>query len=189
MQAMRARLILVCHAATSATRSAAFPRDEAAEPQALAKASALAAKLGRIDAARTSPALRARQTAEALQLDATIEQSLRDIDLGRWTGRRLDEVGAAEPEAVAAWTTDPEAAPHGGEAVLDLLGRVASWLAENGREERRTVAVTHAAIIRAAIVLAIGAGPMSFWRIDIAPLSRVELRGQSGSWTLRSIRP
>lgn len=50
----------------------------------------------------------------------------------------------------------------------------------------RIVAVTHPAVIRAAILVALDAPPKSFWRIDIAPMSRtvMHLRGQA--WTLRS---
>lgn len=186
---MRARLLLVCHAATGALRGAVFPRDEPAESLGLGKAALLTEELGRVDVAWTSPALRARQTAEVLRLDARIGLELRDLDLGRWAGHRFDDIVATEPEAMAAWTQDPAAAPHGGESVLDLLARVSPWLAERGREPHRTLAVTHASVIRAAIVLAIGAGPQSFWRIDIPPLCRAELHGRNGIWTLHAIRP
>ena len=184
---MTTRLTLICHAATSAIRMAAFPLDEPAEPHGLAKAAGLATVLGRVDAAWTSPALRARQTAAALQLDAQTDASLRDIDLGSWAGQRLSDIQAAEPDAVRAWTGEPNAAPHGGESVMDLLRRLSPWLVQRGQDERRAVAVTHASILRAAIVLAIDAPAMTFWRIDVAPLCRVELRGAGNRWTLRSI--
>lgn len=186
---MSARLTLVCHAETSAVRLAAFPLDEPIGPRGLARASALAASLGRVDAAWTSPALRARQTASALGLDAEIDASLGDINLGSWAGRRLSDVQASEPEAVAAWIGEAGAAPHGGETVLDLCDRLAPWLAARKRDPRRVLAVTHPAIIRAAILLALDASAGTFWRIDVGPLCRVELRGQAGRWTLRSIIP
>ena len=92
---MSARLILICHASTAAVRTASFPVDEPLEPQGQAKASALAGahppELRRVDAAWTSPALRARQTAAALHLTATVDHMLGDIDLGRWAGRSLAE--------------------------------------------------------------------------------------------------
>jgi broad specificity phosphatase PhoE len=46
--------------------------------------------------------------------------------------------------------------------------------------------VTHASIIRAAVVHAIEAGPQSLWRIDIAPLSITRLSGTNGRWNLTS---
>src|SRR5271157_1136923 len=69
---MSVRLTLICHASTSAVRNAAFPLDEALDPQGQAKASALVANLRAADSALTSPALRARQTAAALNLDAKV---------------------------------------------------------------------------------------------------------------------
>ncbi len=47
------------------------------------------------------------------------------------------------------------------------------------------IAVTHPAVIRAATGYALGAGPRSFWRIDVRPLARVRLHGRSGRWSLR----
>ena len=179
---MSTRLTLICHAATRATHTASFPLDEPAEPISLAKASRLAVAP---DQTLTSPALRARQTADAMGLTADIDDALRDIDLGSWAGQTLGDIQAAEPHAVAAWIADPDAAPHGGESVAGLLLRMAPWL--QAQRGSRVVAVTHAAVIRAAILLAIDAGPASFWRIDIAPLCRVELRGDGQRWTLRGI--
>ena len=76
---------------------------------------------------------------------------LRDWDLGRWRGRTLDEVGAAEPDAIEAWLSEPGAAPHGGERLTELLARVADWLTEVAADGH-TVAVTHPAVVRAAVV-------------------------------------
>jgi len=99
----------------------------------------------------------------------------------------LDEVQAQEPEAMAEWLRDPEAAPHGGESIVGLIGRVAAWLKTQNGMRGKTVAVTHASVIRAAIVHAIEANPRSFWRIDVAPLSVTALSGNGGRWTLVSM--
>jgi len=48
--------------------------------------------------------------------------------------------------------------------------------------------VTHAAVIRAAVIHAIDAKPSSFWRIDVAPLCRVDLRSNGERWVLRALR-
>jgi broad specificity phosphatase PhoE len=112
---------------------------------------------------------------------------LRDIDLGSWAGRSFDDVQAAEPEAVAAWTSDIDAAPHGGESVAELVERIRPWLNAMRLDARRVVAVTHPAVIRAAVILAIDAEQRSFWRIDVAPLCRVSLVGNPSRWTLRSL--
>ena len=183
------RLRLVCHASTSAVRTATFPADEQLDPQGREKLAIVQHRLRHADRCWSSPALRAIQTAEALQLDTIVEPMLRECDYGRWRGCSLDEVQAQEPEAVAEWMRDPEAAPHGGELIVGLIGRVAAWLETQNGMWGKTVAVTHASVIRAAIVHAIEANPRSFWRIDVAPLSVTALSGNGGRWNLSAIGP
>ncbi|WP_192756743.1 histidine phosphatase family protein [Actinopolymorpha pittospori] len=104
-------------------------------------------------------------------------------------GRRtpVRTVAAGEPDAVAAWLGSPAAAPHGGESVLDLIARAGDWLENLRGGPRRVLAVSHAAVIRAAIVHAIRATPESYWRVNVAPLTRTVLTGEAGRWNLRSI--
>ena len=165
----------------------AFPADEPLDFRGRQKLAGLPHRSHYADRYLTSPALRAVQTAEALKLAATVEPMLRDCDYGRWTGRTLDEVQAQEPEAVAEWLRDPGAAPHGGESVLALIERVATWLDAQKAAQGKIVAVTHPSVVRAAIVHAIEAGPRSFWRIDIGPLSLTRLSADNGRWTLASL--
>ena len=181
------RLTLVRHAPSSATRRSAFPVDEPLDERGLADARALASGLARADAAWTSPALRARQTAEALGLAATVAPDLDECDFGAWRGRTLGELDDEDPVAVAAWIEDPAAAPHGGESLLALLARVRGWLDGHAGDGERIVAVTHAGPIRAAVVAALGAPPEAFWRLDVAPLSRTVLHAHDGRWTLRGV--
>ena len=181
---MTARLLLVCHASTEATRTAAFPADEPLEDKGRMRAVALSGGLPRADRHWSSPELRTRQTAEALGLDAAIQPMLRECDYGRWTGITIDAVQAREPEAVASWLHDLSATPHGGESILDLMERVALWLAGEQANQGRSIVVTHPTVIRAAIVHAIEAAPQSFWRIDVAPLSMTRLSGAQGRWNL-----
>jgi broad specificity phosphatase PhoE len=180
-------LTLVCNASTKAVRGVAFPLDEPIDQQGHAKTLALASRLRRVDVSWTSPALRAKQTAAALGLNAAIDTALRDIDFGDWGGRSLTEIEAAAPDAVSRWVTDSSAAPHGGESITELLQRISAWLDIVAKTDGRVLAVTHAAVIRAAIILALDANPVSFWRIDVAPLCRVRLRSNSARWTLLSM--
>lgn len=186
---MTARLTLICHASTSAMRTSAFPADEPLDHQGKANAAALAKYARTTDRCWTSPELRTRQTAEALQLNAIIEPKLCDCDYGIWTGRSFDEVWAQDPEAAARWLRDPGATPHGGESIQNLMQRVAAWLDEQNGLSGQAVVVTHAAIIRAAIVHAIEATPKSFWRIDIAPLSLTRFSSNNSRWNLTSVGP
>ena len=56
-------------------------------------------------------------------------------------------------------------------------------------QEGATLAVTHASVVRAAIVHALGADPYAFWRIDVAPLSLARLSGRDGRWNLVALGP
>jgi broad specificity phosphatase PhoE len=185
---MTPRVTLICHGATSAVRSAAFPRDEPLDERAAAAAGRLAGLLRKVEHVRTSPALRAKQTAAALSLQATEDAMLRDCEYGRWAGRRISDVQEQEPEAMRAWLTDVEAAPHGGEPLSAVLDRAARWLDSCSQHTGHVVAITHSAVVRAAIVHAISAPSHSFWRVDIAPLSFTDLRWNNGLWTLRAMR-
>jgi broad specificity phosphatase PhoE len=180
------RLTLICHASTRAVRQAVFPEDEPLDAIGEAKARALAGLLHPADQVWSSPAQRARQTAQALKLDAKLEPLLADCDYGRWSGQRLADIQTDEPDATFAWLSDPSAAPHGGESIHSLLQRVAGWLDGLDANADHIIAVTHAAVIRAAVIHALGAGAEAFWRIDVNPLSLTDLRRSHGRWTLRA---
>jgi len=178
-------VILISHASTPALRRAAFPVDESIDASARDKAAKLGLAL-RLRRAWTGPELRTIETARALALEPVIELALRDCDYGRWTGRPLAEVQEAEPAAIGDWLSDPGAAPHDGESICAVLARVAHWLNTLLEEPGRFAAVTHPAVVRAAIIHAIGAHARSFWRIDVAPLTVTVLSRCDGRWTLRS---
>src|SRR5262249_36002249 len=103
---------------------------------------------------------------------------------GRWSGSTMDAVQSEDPEGILAWLTDPNAAPHGGESMEDLIGRIGRWTDEQ-RDASHVIAVTHPAVIRAAIVQALRIPAQTFWRLDISPLSLTDLRFSRGVWTLR----
>jgi broad specificity phosphatase PhoE len=183
------RLLLVPHAATVATRAGAFPRgDEPLEPRGRAAAGALAELLPARCELLAGPARACAETAAAAGNGAAAtDPALADCDWGGWAGRTLADVGAADPEAAEAWRTDPAARPHGGESLAALAVRVGGWLDGQARLDGAAVAITHAAVVRAALVSALGAPPEAFWRIDAAPLSVTELHAREGSWIVARV--
>jgi broad specificity phosphatase PhoE len=186
---MAPRVTLICHASTRALRAATFGGDDPIDDVGRAKAERLEGTLRRIDQCLTSPALRARETAAALGLPATVDERLRDCDFGRWTGRKLSQVIVREPRKLMSWISNPSSAPHGGETIPQVMERVAAWISEPDRSKGHTVAITHASVIRAAIVYVIQAELRSFWRIDVSPLSLTDLRTNGRRWVLRSTGP
>jgi broad specificity phosphatase PhoE len=179
------RLLLVRHAPTAAVRSAAFGADEDLEPGGVAAAGRLAARLPRGEVL-VSPARRALQTAAGLDV-AAVEPDLAECDFGAWAGRSLAEVAAAEPEAVAGWMRDPDAAPHGGESLTALLARVRGFLDRQAALDGTAVAITHGGVVKAAVVIALDAPASAFWRIDVSPLGITELHAHDGRWTVTRV--
>lgn len=177
---MTVRLVLVTHAATAATRQARFPDDEPLDAATVGEG-----VLRRITTTYRGPEERCRQTAVALGLHAVADPALADLNAGTWRGRTLTELEASHPADLLTWLTDPDATPHGGESVSELLTRVAHWLNELPTGAARIAAITHPAVVRAAVLHALGAPPECFWRLDAAPLSQTWLTYHGGRWQLR----
>ncbi len=120
-----------------------------------------------------------------LGLAASCDPALRDLDAGRWSGKALTEIA---PHDLAVWLTDPDYAGHGGESVAALLARIEPFLAAR-LTAGNVVAVTHAAVLRAALVAVLDAPPSAFWRIDAAPLTTLTLSSDGRRWALRGLVP
>jgi broad specificity phosphatase PhoE len=180
-------LFLIRHAPTAATRAAAFSADEPLDERGREQAAAVADVLPARAEVLSSPLLRARQTAEAAGLDATVEEALAEVDIGSWAGRTLAEVNEADPAGVAAWMTDPDARPHGGESLRAFSARVAAWVDAQSALSGRAIAITHSGVVKAALVHTLGAPFEAFWRIDVSPLAITELHGQDGRWTITRV--
>jgi broad specificity phosphatase PhoE len=167
---------------TDAVSAGRFPTDEPLNTQGHRQVDA-AVDLGPADAAYCGPEKRTRQTAELLGVHAVVDPLLADLDCGRWRGGVL---GGVQPAELAIWLTEPARAPHGGESVVDVIDRVRRWMDSLADRRGRFVAVTHPAVVRAAILVALDAPARSFWRIDVAPVSRTVLHFRGHAWTLRS---
>lgn len=176
------KLELISHGVTAALQAARFPADEPLTPAGRAALADRAFEPPAGARVLVGPERRTSETAEVLGLAATPLTRLRDLDAGAWRGA---EPGALAPEQIRRWRTDPGFREHGGESVLDLFERVRGWLAELAAAPAiTTIAVTHPAVVRATLVLALDAATESFWRIDVAPGSRTRLHHRD-AWTLR----
>jgi broad specificity phosphatase PhoE len=177
---MSLRLIMIAHAETDATRRGAFPKGEGLNAKGMKAAREQWMAMPKRDAAFASPAPAARETASVLGLAAEIDKGLGEWNVGRWRGETLGDIAKADPDAAAAWRADPAFDDHGGESLSAMSGRVAAWLA--GAEEKRgtVIAVTHAAVCRAALIAILGAPATAFWHIEVEPMSMMTLGREAG---------
>lgn len=160
-------LVLVRHsitAASAAGRNLGQRTDAPLAPEGVALAerlgATLLAELAELphDELRivSSPALRCRQTAEAvaagMDLAADVVEAARgllEIDYGAWDGLTAEECRARDPELRAAWEEDPYATPcPGGESGADValrafatLDPLEAWLSED--RARCAIVVAH----------------------------------------------
>ena len=138
------------------------------------QAEALAAALGETAVIRSSPALRALETACALGPEPIVDQGLRELDFGEADGLSFDEVAVRWPELYEAWLRAPtEVRFPGGEAFVDFRSRVLDAM---GRIERDAVVVTHGGVVRTVLAHWLGMPDEAIVRIDvgIATVSIVE---------------
>ncbi|CAG9246281.1 Broad specificity phosphatase PhoE [Paraburkholderia unamae] len=198
---------LVSHAANAAMRSATLPcaqaEDDAGDCALDARAiealaawrerwyARLAATGDEAPRVLTSPAAIARASARAAGFPAAATcEAIREAAYGAWQGRRLTDLARETPEApeaLAAWTRDPAfRPPGGGESFEDVRARVSAWLDEPGDFEGHVIAFTHASVIRAAILHALGAPSAGFRSVEIAPLGVTGLRRASHGWVWRA---
>lgn len=159
-----------------------------------AQASAIGAALAGLDTPRViaSSLLRARQTAAlvAAQLglgaeSVAIDDRFIELDYGHLDGTPVRDVPA---ETWAAWRADPHFLPPGGESLAQLQERVEQAcraLAEEAAE-RDVVVVSHVSPIKAVVAWALGVGPATSWRMQVAQAAICRVRTAPGNPSLTS---
>ncbi|WHS58538.1 histidine phosphatase family protein [Pseudomonas sp. G2-4] len=182
------RLTLICHARTVAQKRARFALEEPLDADWLAQRPDVGQGYRNVRRLLCGPELRTRQTAALFGDEPQVVEALADCDLGRWRGWSIDDLLKTEPHHLQTWLDDPEATPHGGESIARLCRRVGDWLASLEDQPGHWLAVTHPFVIRAALVNVLHCPAAAFNRIDIEPLSVIELRF-NGVWRLRAQGP
>lgn len=181
---MQTRVLMISHAATRAMRTGCFPSDDALESRDIEAARAFGAeRLAGHDGVRvlSSPSRCARETAIAMGFEPHDTPALADLSYGRWQGRSIKDVVDEDERAFHDWVKSPSLAPHGGESFRDLAERIADWL--DGMAQETVIAVTHATVVRAALVRVLEMPLGAFARVEIPPLSLVDLRRTSRGWS------
>ena len=172
-------IVLVRHGQTPTTgrilpgRAPGLHLSEEGRRQAEAAARRLA-RLERVAAVYASPLERARETAMPIArtrgLALRIERGLLELDIGDWTGLRLDRV-SKKPE----WQT-VQRYPSGfrfpdGESFVEMQTRMTTTLVRLVERHRgaTVIAVSHADPIKAALAHALGMHLDHFQRLAISP--------------------
>ena len=148
-----------------------------------AAALGLAVRGRRVAAVYASPLERARRTAEiaaaGLGLAVTPVEDLRELSLGEWEGRTVDEVQALPGNPYEQWVRDPVGClPPGAEPLPDVQARVVRAMAEiaaahpNGHE---VLVVCHGGVISAYLAHCLGLPLSSIWRLTLSNGSITEI--------------
>jgi broad specificity phosphatase PhoE len=138
----------------------------------------LAQRLGRltISGIWSSPVKRAMQTArliaEKLALPVEIALSLAEIDYGRWTGHRFADL-ENDPDWRSYNTARSGAQIPAGEKIGDVERRVIAQIVgwTQNYPARLLAAITHAEIIRIAVLYSLGLSSDHYDQIEISPCS------------------
>lgn len=99
-----------------------------------------------------SPFKRAFQSYEILELKASPEDRIKEIDFGIFTGKTFGEISEIYPEESKAWISDVinYRVPQG-ESVLDVYRRVEKFLEELIDKGEDTLLICHDCVIRVAL--------------------------------------
>lgn len=187
-------LIIVRHGRTTANATGLLQgrADNPLDPVGRQQAAAIAAALAGLERPRviSSSLVRARQTAEIVAsglaaAPATVDDRFIELDYGHLDGTPVRDVPA---ETWAAWRADPHFVPPGGESLAALQARVEDGCAELRAEaaERDVVVVSHVSPIKAVVAWALGVGPATSWRMQVAQAAICRVRTAPGNPSLTS---
>lgn len=176
-------LILIRHAPALAGGRLCGRTDVGADVSETAAIAAAAQGIGAVDRVLVSPALRCRQTADALWSGRSFatDAALWEQDFGDWDGMalaRLPDLGPLSRADLARHR------PPNGESFLDLRARVRPALL--ALPPGRTAIVAHAGTIRAALSLALS-DPADALGFEIAPLSASTVRRHGEDWSIGAV--
>ena len=151
--------------------------------QRQARALALAVRHRPLAAVYSSPLERARRTAEIAAAEVgvpvTCLDDLRELSLGEWEGRTVEEIRALPGDPYAHWVRDPlTCLPPGGEPLTAVQRRVVGALGQicaahpNGDE---VLVVCHGGVISAYLAHCLGLPLSAIWRLSLANGSITEV--------------
>lgn len=195
-------LLLIRHGHTDATEAGLLYTDPESQltSKGVEQAMAIAQWLDKQNAhiLMASKVRRVQSTAEIISrvtgLTPSLSEGFDEWRVGAWEGRTYLDIKRNDPDIYHEWSADPIVnLPPGGESIVDLCDRIRdNLLAMIASNEGKTVAfVTHAGIIRATLVHALGMSVHNFWRISVpvGSISRVDFSANFATVHFVSFRP
>jgi broad specificity phosphatase PhoE len=173
------RLLLARHGESVWNQARRFQgaNDVELSPLGRAQAEALgrAIKGYKIAATYVSPMRRALETAEIALAGTGVPlvplEELRELSLGEWEGRTVDEISALEGDPYRAWVRAPlDCPPPGGEPLPAVRDRVLRALARIGARHPNggdALVVAHGGVISVYLCHLLGVSFNALWRLRI----------------------
>ena len=167
----------VCHGRLDVPPAADFPAGAqhvlAALPAATPLVTAAACRCRRL----------ADHLAEALGSSVSVDDRLREMDFGRWEGRRWRDIPRAQTDAWSRefWSQPPP----DGEAYASMHARVAAaWEAMLARSDEALAVVGPIGPLRALLTIALDLPPEAFVRVHLDHGGVTKLSDATGGWRL-----
>lgn len=184
---------LVRHASTTWTgRRYCGRRDVPLSSRGIEEAEALATRLARVMPADvvvlTSPATRARETAERIvaflpaSAEIAVDERLAEVDFGRAEGLSFEELATTLPDIAAGIAAGRPIDWPAGETAAAVADRARDVWLDITRDRRPRLAVTHGGFMRALL-----GNPLGGSRLEdtwIGPGAVIELGRVGGLWRL-----
>lgn len=127
-----------------------------------------------------SPMLRCRQTADILDITcpATLCSQLKEINFGRWEGKKFEEIAEIDKTLVDSWVSDPSGFCFpGGESVGDFRARVGVFAEKLVAEtEKKILVVSHGGVLRHLLCLLLGISYLNYVAFEVKPGCLTTLR-------------
>lgn len=156
-----------------------------------AQAAARRLQLAKLQAVYASPMERTRDTAvpiaEACGVSLHVEEAINEIDFGAWSGGRISDLD--ERPAFARWNAGrDQACCEGGESMVEVQARVLRWMERIVASGATAVAaVSHADVIKAAVMVTLGLSSRAHDRLEISPGSITCVAGSAWGYRLISL--
>ncbi len=165
-------LILLRHGRTKANAGGLLQGriDPDLDELGIRQAAAAAAAIGAVDRVIASPLVRAQQTAAAFGQPIETDARFIELDYGEWEAKPVKDV---PPETWAAWRSNLDFRPPGGETLNELGQRVRDGLADLATEavHNNIVVVSHVSPIKASVAWALGTNDDTTWRLFLGQAS------------------